>query len=220
VTKTTTGPRSKSNRRPSDYESVPSLLTGPAQDHRGWSAAAISSNAVLWCLVAPGLPDRLPPCCGEPLRGCLAPTPRARPVRHPAPQEAGRGWGQVLGSAGSPDGLGSAGPCPVSQAGRSLTGEAAPPGDHRRSGDAQPLADLGVGDALSRQQKDLGPAGPARPGLAGTGQLAKGGQVVRGNGEGSSIGTARTLSVHQLSNHFRDEPLAGSAGGCSWHARC
>jgi hypothetical protein len=46
---------------------------------------------------------------------------------------------------------------PLVRAGRqSLTGEAAPPGDHRRSGDAQPLADPGVGDALSRQQKDLG----------------------------------------------------------------
>jgi hypothetical protein len=71
-------------------------------------------------------------------------------------------------------------------AGKSLTGEAAPPGDHGRSGDAQPLADPGVGDALGCQQKDLGPLDQHGRGLAGTGQLARGDQVVRGDGEGSS----------------------------------
>ena len=52
-------------------------------------------------------------------------------------------------------------------AGKPLTGEAAPPGDHRRSGDAQPLADPGVGDALGCQQKDLGPLDQHGRGLAG-----------------------------------------------------
>ena len=67
-------PRSDSNRRPSDYESDRSLSTGPIQDHRGCSGAGpISFRAVLWGLVvAPGLPERLPPACvgaGEPASG-------------------------------------------------------------------------------------------------------------------------------------------------------
>jgi hypothetical protein len=55
-------PRSDSNRRPSDYESVPSLPAGPAQGHRGCSGAGtISSRPVPYRLVvAPGLPQRLP----------------------------------------------------------------------------------------------------------------------------------------------------------------
>jgi hypothetical protein len=211
VTKTTTGP----SRIPTDDLPIPSRSLAFQLDPPRTVVAGRLRQVHLMpscgCLVAPGLPDRLPPCCGSPL---------ARPVRHPAPQEAGRGWGQVLGSAGSPDGLGSAGPWPVSQAGKSLTGEAAPPGDHRRSGDAQPLADLGVGDALSRQQKELGPAGPARPGLGGPGQLAKGGQVVRGNGEGSSNRHGQNPVRPPTVKSRQDGPLAGSAGGCSWHVRC
>jgi hypothetical protein len=56
-------PRSDSNRRPSDYESVPNLPTGPAQNHPGCSGTGpISSDAVPYCLVsAPGLPKGLPP---------------------------------------------------------------------------------------------------------------------------------------------------------------
>jgi hypothetical protein len=55
-------PRRDSNPRPSDYESVPSLPTGPAQTHPGCSGTGlISSDAVPWCLVsAPGLPQWLP----------------------------------------------------------------------------------------------------------------------------------------------------------------
>ena len=72
-------PRSDSNRRPSDYESVPNPPTGPAQTHPGCSGAGpIPSRPVLWCLVAaPGLPQRLPPCCVKPQHGCITPAPRA-----------------------------------------------------------------------------------------------------------------------------------------------
>jgi hypothetical protein len=103
-------------------------------------------------------------------------------------------------------------------AGKSLTGEAAPPGDHRRSGDAQPLDDPGVGDALSRQQKDLGPLDQHGRGLAGTGQLAKGGQVVRGDGEGSSnrhgLNSVRPPTVKSLQGR-----AISWLGGRLWRAR-
>jgi hypothetical protein len=61
-------PRSDSNRRPSDYESVPSLPAGPVQGHRGCSGAGtISSRPVPYRLVvAPGLPARLPRSCVVP----------------------------------------------------------------------------------------------------------------------------------------------------------
>ena len=55
-------PRSDSNRRPSDYESVLNPPTRPAQHHRGCSRTGrIPTGAVSYRLVAaPGLPKRLP----------------------------------------------------------------------------------------------------------------------------------------------------------------
>jgi len=55
-------PRSDSNRRPSDYESVLNPPTRPAQHHRGRSRTGrIPTGAVSYRLVAaPGLPKRLP----------------------------------------------------------------------------------------------------------------------------------------------------------------
>jgi hypothetical protein len=89
-------PRSDSNRRPSDYESVPNLPAGPAQSHPGCSGAGpIPSDAVLWCLVsAPGLPERLPPSCVAPasLPRSDASTIRSRSeARSPAAQRQGVG---------------------------------------------------------------------------------------------------------------------------------
>jgi hypothetical protein len=84
-------PRSDWNRRPSDYESDRNRPAGLVRDHRGCSGAGtISSSAVAWCsVVAPGLPERLPPCCGGAAR---LPHPSASTIRSRA---EGRSFGAL-----------------------------------------------------------------------------------------------------------------------------
>jgi hypothetical protein len=87
-------PRRDSNPRPSDYESVPSLPTGPAQDHRGCSGAgAISSSAVLCRRVAAtGLPGRLPvPCIGVDMLALARRCEHPIAIRRSRPQATLRG---------------------------------------------------------------------------------------------------------------------------------
>ena len=68
------------------------------------------------------------------------------------------GGGQYLGAPVTPNRLWAAGAGSVGQlASQPLARIPAAPGDHRGTGDAQSLSDLGIGDTLGGQQQQLGP---------------------------------------------------------------
>jgi hypothetical protein len=93
---------------------------------------------------------------------------------------------QDLGPVGSTDGLWSSRPGPVGQSAQPAADVAAAASNDRRSRDADPLGDLGVGDSLGGQEQDASPLPEHSRQPAGPGPSAQLGQVFRGDGKRGS----------------------------------
>ena len=125
------------------------------------------------------------------------------PMGHP--KRLGRwaeGGGQDLGAPVAAHALGAATAVPVGQAcGEPLTRIAPAPGDHRGSGDLQPLGDLAIGHPLGSQEQDLGPPDQRGRGLGGVRPAAQHCLVVGADRQGGG------RQWHARMLHPADQPV-------------
>jgi hypothetical protein len=204
-------PESNSNRRPSDSESVPGLPTGPAQDRRGWSAAASSSNAVLWVPGSAWAARQVATVLREPAGSTSA-----------SPSSAGGGArvgpGSRVGRLAGRSGVG-----------RAVAGQPGHRAPRERSGAARRSPSVGRCPAARRSwcwRRPQPPAEGSWPRWASTAgswrarPTGEGRPGRQGNGEGSSNRHGQNPVRPPTVKSRQEEPLAGSAGGCSWHVRC